>query len=306
MTRQGSKTQLPAGVKPVPVDYTDETALVAALRGQQFLIITLSVIAPPATHSALVQAAAKAGVPHIMPNIFGLDTANARLMAENPLAGDPAGTVASVAATGVCAWTTMTCSLWYEYSVAMGETWFGFDHATKTLTLYDDGNTRINVTTWVQCGRAVAALLSLPALPADAADTATLTVSRWRNRPLVVSSFLLSQRDMFASWKRVSGDADADWTVVHEPSKARYERGLDMMNNAGPANPWAARMGAATASFARTFYPDGGGDYENTARGLDNAVLGLPQEDLDECTRVAMEMVEEGYAAKLFARAMAG
>ncbi len=301
LTRQGSKNKVLSGVKAIPVDYNDESTLVGALKGQQFLIITLAAIAPPDTHSKIVQAAAKAGVPHIMPNIFGLDDSNEALIKETPLSANAKSMLAEVEAAG-CSWTSMVCSLWYEYSLAMGPMWFGFDFANKKLTLYDDGTTKVNLTTWEQCARAVAALLSLKELPEDANDKSP-TVNTWRNKPLVVSSFLISQKDMFESWKRVSGDKDSDWTIEKEPSKERYQKGMEAMKSA--QDPISARMGAAMASFVRGFFPNGGGDYEST-RGLDNAKLGLPEEDLDERTAVAKEMVEQGYAAKAFAQITQG
>ena len=301
LTRQGSKNEVPSGVKAIPVDYNDESTVVAALKCQQFLVITLAATAPPDVHSKIVQAAAKAGVPHIMPNIFGLDDSNEALIKENPLSADCKSMLAEVEATG-CSWTSMICSLWYEYSLAMGPLWFGFDFANKKLTLYDDGTTKINLTTWEQCARAVAALLSFKELPEDANDK-SLTVNTWRNKPLVISSFLVSQKDMFGSWKRVSGDQDSDWTIEKEPSKDRFQKGIEAMKSA--QDPMSARMGAAMASFVRAFFPNGGGDYEST-RGLDNAKLGLPQEDLDERTAVAKGMVEQGYAAKVFAKAAQG
>ena len=301
LTRQGSKNEVPSGIKAIPVDYNDESTVVAALKGQQFLVITLAVTAPSDIHSKILNAAAKAGIRHIMPNSFGFDHTNESLMEESPLSADPKSMLAEVEAAG-CFWTSMICSMWYEYSLAMGSIWFGFDIANKKLTLYDDGTTKINVTTWEQCARAVSALLSLKELPEDANDK-SLTVSAWRNKPLVVSSFLVSQKDMFESWKRVSGDKDSDWTIEKEPSKERYQRGIEAMKSA--QDPLSARMGAATASFVRLFFPNGGGDYESTL-GLDNAKLGLPKEDLDERTAVAKEMVEQGYAAKVFARLSQG
>ncbi|KAF2194357.1 NAD(P)-binding protein [Zopfia rhizophila CBS 207.26] len=298
LTRQGSKNEVPPGVKAVPVDYNDESSVISALRGQQFLIITLSGFAPPDVHSKIVQAAAKAGVPHIMPNIFGIDDSNEALTSENPLSADIKGITADIEAADL-SYTYLICSLWYEYSLAMGPLWFGFDFANKKLTLYDDGTTKVNLTTWEQCGRAVAALLSLKELPEDANDT-SLTVDSWRNKPLVISSFLVSQLDMFESWKRITGDKDSDWTIEKVPSKERYQQGIEAMKNA--QDPMSGRMGAAMASFVRIFYPNGGGDYEST-RGLDNDKLGLPKEDFDERTAVAKQMVDDGYAAKLFAKA---
>jgi hypothetical protein len=301
LTRQGSKNTVPPGVKGVPVDYSDESSVISALKGQQFLIIALSVFAPPDAHSKIVHAAAKAGVPHIMPNVFGIDDSNEALASENPLSADIKGITADIEAAGL-SYTYLICSLWYEYSLAMGPLWFGFDFANKKLTLYDDGTTKVNLTTWEQCGRAVAALLSLKELPEDANDT-SLTVDSWRNKPLVISSFLVSQLDMFESWKRITGDKDSDWTIEKVPSKERYQQGIEAMKNA--QDPMSARMGAAMASFVRIFYPNGGGDYEST-RGLDNDKLGLPKEDLDARTAVAKQMVDDGYAAKLFAKAAGG
>ena len=301
LTRQGSKNQVPSGVKAVPVDYNDESAVVAVLKDQQFLVVTLAVTAPPDIYSNIVKAAAKAGIRHIMPGIFGFDDSNENLIKETPLSADSKSMVAEIEAAG-CFWTSMICSFWYEYSLSMGPLWFGFDFANKKLTLYDDGAAKINVTTWEQCARAVSALLSLKELPEDANDKSR-TVSAWRNKPLVVSSFLVSQKDMFESWKRVSGDKDSDWTIEEEPSKERYQRGIEAMKSA--QDPMSARMGAATASFVRVFFPNGGGDYEST-RGLDNVKLGLPKEDLDERTAVAKAMVEQGYAAKVFARLAQG
>lgn len=275
--------------------------MVAALKGQQVLIITLSSFAPPDTQSKIIQAASKAGVPRIMPNIFGIDDSNETLMNESPLNADVKATTAEIEGAG-SSYSYLICSLWYEFSLVMGPLWFGFDFPNKKLTLYDDGTTKVNFTTWEQCGRAVAALLSLKELPDDANDT-SLTVDSWCNKPVVISSFLISQLDMFESWKRITGDKDSDWTIEKVPSKERYQQGLEAMKHA--QDPMSARMGAAMASFVRIFFPNGGGDYENT-RGLDNDKLGLPREDLDKCTVVAKRMVDDGYAAKLFAKAAGG
>ncbi|RLL96313.1 hypothetical protein CFD26_105345 [Aspergillus turcosus] len=287
LTRADSKSTLPAGVRAVTVDYNDESTLVAALQNQQFLIITLSVTAPKDTQSKLIQAAAKAGVRYVMPNCYGGDVTNEKLRKES-LAGEPVRQAcAEIEAAGVSVWVALVCGFWYEFSLSTGPEWFGFDFKEKKVTFYDDGNTRINVSTWEQCGRAVAAFLKFKELPEDENDQSP-TVSGWANRPLFISSFLVSQRDMFESWKRVTGDKDEDWTIEYEPSAERYQRGVERMQKGD-------RRGFAQALYARVFYPNGGGDYESK-RGLDNAVLGLPREDLDERTKHAKEMLENGYS----------
>ncbi|SPQ22803.1 f19ac401-9618-4b72-ba1d-f03b0ba5a691 [Thermothielavioides terrestris] len=290
LTRRGSTNKLADGVKAVPVDYDDEQSLVDALKNQQFLVITLP----------LVRAAAAAGVRYIMPNYYGSDIANEKLFQGDrlSLSLNPARFCGEIEATGVSSWTVLVCGLWYEYSLILGPMCLGFDHAQKKMTFYDDGNTKINMTTFEQCGRAVAGLVSLKELPDDENDTSP-TVSSWRNKPLYVSSFLVSQRDMFESWKRATGETDADWTIEHEPSEERHRRGLALSRES--ADPLTVRMGLALASFARIFFPDGHGAYETT-RGLANDALGLPKEDLDERTRVAKKMLDEGYQQWVISR----
>ena len=120
-----SKDSLPSGVKIATVDYDNEPSIIAALRGQQFLVITLSVMAPADVHTKLVNAAVKAGVRYVMPNSYGVDFMNEALrdMATGDLsskgawdkymevlnagAGDGAG-MGSV---------PMICGFWYEWSL---------------------------------------------------------------------------------------------------------------------------------------------------------------------------------------------
>lgn len=64
----------PSGVHIAELDYSDDgQSLISALRGHQFLIITMAVTAPPDTESKIVKAAVKAGVSYIMPNVHGID-----------------------------------------------------------------------------------------------------------------------------------------------------------------------------------------------------------------------------------------
>jgi hypothetical protein len=242
---------------------------------------------PPATNTRLIHAAAKAGVAYVMPNCFGVDLTNQALSEGIFYGALVRADVAEIEKLGVSCWIAVVSGLWYEYSLAMGPEWFGFDFTAKRLTYYDDGNTKINVTTWEQTARALAALLGLKELPFDEDDTSP-TVSTWRNKPLYISSFLLSQRDMFASWKRVSGDKDEDWTIDHEPVQERYKRGVAEMQN-------GSVQGRAVAMFSRVFFPNGDGNHEDK-HGLANSLLGLPREDLDERTKVAKDMIANNFS----------
>ncbi|OAR04801.1 hypothetical protein LLEC1_03247 [Akanthomyces lecanii] len=185
--------------------------------------------------------------------------------------------------------------------MAMGPIWLGFDFEQRKLTLYDDGSTEINVTTWEQCGRAMSGLVCLKELPDDESD-ADPTLSGFCNRPIYISSFLLSQNDMFKSWKRVTGDKGEDWSVEQEDSKERFNRRVAMMKT---ETARTVRIGAGMASFVRMFSAGGDGNYESQHQ-LHNDSLGLPKESLDERAKFARKLIDEGYAAKLFRRAVEG
>jgi len=68
ITRHDSTAALPPGIKTTKVNYDDPATLVAALQGQDALIITMNTQAPPDTQSKLLRAAAEAGVPWVLPN----------------------------------------------------------------------------------------------------------------------------------------------------------------------------------------------------------------------------------------------
>lgn len=286
ITRKSSTNKMPEGVKAAPVDYDDESTLVEALRGQQFLIITMKSFAPKDSQSKLISAAAKAGVPWVMPNAYSPDIVGDAAAEETLVAPIVNAAIRAVEEAGVSSWVALICSYWYQWSFALKPDWFGFDLVEKKVTFFDDGKTLINTSTWEQCGRAVAGFLSLKELPEDEHDTEP-SMSGWRNKPLYISSFLVSQRDILDSLHRVMGTSDADWEIEHEKSVDRYQRALGLMKDGYP-------MGWAMAMYVRTFYPGGHGNFEKR-HGLANEVLGLPVEDLDEQTKIGVDMKLGGY-----------
>jgi hypothetical protein len=284
ITRHGSSSTLPEGVKAIKVDYDDESTLVAALQGQDMLIISLAAAVEIEVQDKIVAAAKKAGIRHVMPNAWGGDTQNKKLSDESLIGKTYERGINAIEEMGVY-WTNLCSSFWYEYSLALPLA-YGIDAPNKKATLYGDGNVHINTSTWQQCGRAVASFLSLKVLPEDENDKSP-TISAWRNKSLYVSSFLLSQRDMLDSIQRLQGSTDADWEISYEPVEERYKRGLDLLQT-GDHN------GFAIALYARKFYP-GDEDTEEKNRRLENDVLGLPKEDLDKATARSLHMSDSDW-----------
>ncbi|KAK1521331.1 CipA protein [Colletotrichum paranaense] len=276
ITRKESTSTLPNGVKKALVNYEDTKSLVAALNGQDFLIITLSLSASPGTHTSLVQAAAEAGVPYVMPNAYSINAHSAAIRKDIPVANAVMENIAEVQKAGLTSITLMT-GFWYEYSLVAGSATFGFDLKNRTITLYDGGDQAIKVSTWAQCGRAVASMLSHKILPENADDNST-TISQFHNKTVFASSFKVSQRDMLESVKRVTGTTDADWRIDHETTKKRYNDGLKELKQGN-------HEGFYKLMYARVFQPTDDADFQS-----DNDLLQLPIEDLDEATRTAVSM----------------
>ncbi|KAK3319179.1 hypothetical protein B0H66DRAFT_558915 [Apodospora peruviana] len=275
------------GLNIVRADHSgdDDSALVSALRGTQALIITMAVTAPRDTTAKLIAAAAKANVKYIFPNWFGHDPANDSLCNDSFLTQMRDSVRAEIARHGVSSHIFLACNFWYEFSLGGGADRFGFDFQNKSLTLFDDGDVPINTSTWPQCGRAVASLLSLKVLPDDENDKST-TLSHFGDKTVYISSFRLTQKDMFEAVKRVTGTTDADWTITRESAEQRWKEGM--------AEVQKGNFAAFTKMlYSRMFFAAGGGDYESK-RGTDNVVLGLPVEDLDEATKIAVRMGKNG------------
>lgn len=217
ITRADSTSTAPVGALVRKVDYNDQASLVEALRGQDALVITMAARAPPEQQMKLIEAAATAKVPWVLPNEYGYDNSHPGLLNDIPLGKAHAAHRAHIEELGVSAWVGITCGFWYEYSLPFGPCTYGFDLPNRTVTFFDDGNTRINTSTLPQCGRAVARLLGLKILPDDGGDR-TPCLSHYRNRFVYVSSFKISQREMLDSILRVTGTEMRDWKISHEDS----------------------------------------------------------------------------------------
>ena len=188
---------------------------------------------------------------------------------------------------GTSSWIGVTCGFWYEWSLGGGPYCYGFDIPGRAVTFFDDGNTRVNTSTWPQVGRAVARLLSLKILPDDDEDDndGSACLSRYRNQNVYVSSFNVSQREMLESVMRVTGTAVGDWKIGYENSVERYQAGVEEMRKGN-------LRGFAQLMYTRVFYQDGSGEFE-ASRGLLNEVLGLPREDIDDFTKIAVQRAKE-------------
>ncbi|KAH8689011.1 hypothetical protein BGW36DRAFT_433774 [Talaromyces proteolyticus] len=278
ITRVDSDSKLPDGVIVKRVDYDQPDTLVEALKGQDALVITLSGFTPKETEKRLIEAAGEANVKWILPNEWCPDTENEALVNDVSVFQPKPATRRIIEAIGKSSYICVSTGFWYEWSLAIAPA-FGFNFSDRSVTLFDEGKTKISISTWPQVGRAVAALLSLPIQAVDQTQQGCL--ENLKNKVVYINSFTISQMDMLESVLRVTDTKMEDWTITKEPSQERYSTGLDEIQE-------GKRIGFAKMMYTRVFFPDGCGDFEHN-KGTINSLLDLPGEDIDAATRIAID-----------------
>ncbi|RMZ11429.1 hypothetical protein D0860_03422 [Hortaea werneckii] len=282
LTRKGSKSKIPEGLRIAEIDYDDPSTIVEALKGHEALVITLGGAAPPDQQSKLIQAAAEAGVHWILPNEWSPDTAHEALLKDVPIFAPKANARKEIERSGgKCSYISVVTGFWYEWSLAIPAA-YGCDFTNHTFTFFDDGEIKTTMSTWPQVGRAVARLLSLPVSPEG--DGKSECLEALKNKVVYVCSFTISQKDMFASALRATGTQVSDWQIKYEPAQERFAAGLEAMKTGD-------RLGFAKMLYSRIFFSDGVGNFE-ASKGTVNKMLNLPGEDIDKATRAAVRRAE--------------
>ena len=214
-------------------------------------------------------------------NIWSPDFSDKQVAAEAIVGTKQHKTIEEITKLGVLSYVAVACGFWYEWSLAIPAA-YGFDLKSREVTMFDKGETAINMSTWPQVGRAVAGLLSLPI--EKEGDGACL--SQFKNQFVYVSSFTVNQKDMLQSVLRVTGAKESDWKISYEGAHERYKTGMEQMKSGD-------RMGFAKAMYTRMFFADGVGNVENTGKKLSNDAIGLKEENMDDYTPIAIKRAEK-------------
>lgn len=96
-------------------NYTSSEFLESALQGQDVLIITLHVMTSPEIQSNFIRAAAKAGVPYILPNEYGQDGDNEELTKAISILASKKQYRDLVEELGTSSWIGIASNLWIDY-----------------------------------------------------------------------------------------------------------------------------------------------------------------------------------------------
>ena len=216
--------------------------------------------------------------PWVLPNEWSPDSDHPGITKDIDGFQDMPETCEKIVKMGKSSYIAVSTGFWYEWSLSIPMA-FGIDSLKREATLFDEGETKMSVSTWPQVGRAVAALLSLPIKPEGGNSERCL--ERFKNGHVYVASFTVSQKDMLESAVRVTATKMEDWKITKEPSAERYKASLEAKKNGD-------RMGYVRQMYTRVFFPDDSGNFEKR-KGTANELLGLPKEDIDEATKAAIE-----------------
>ncbi|OBT51325.1 hypothetical protein VE04_08374 [Pseudogymnoascus sp. 24MN13] len=270
ISRSESTAIFPSGVTIKEGSYSDEEFLVEALKGQDVLILQLGFMALN-SQIPLISAAAKAGVPWVIPCEYACDNRHDKLNEEIGLMVMKNKYRAQIDSLGVSSWIGIVNGPWFDWNFE--KSFMGLDIKTRKAKLFD-GGVKFNTSTLSKVGKSLAALLSLP-------DS---KLSAFKNDFVYFSSFLVSQRDVFDSVLSATSTKESDWAIESEsPDKAA--------DAAKEAIQQGNRMGNVDLLFATLSRVGYGGDYE--AKAIGNNFLGLEQEDFNKVVKDLVEMMEQ-------------
>jgi hypothetical protein len=159
-------------------------------------------------------------------------------------------------------WVAIVNNPWFDWSMKLGM--WSVNIPGKQATLYNVGDAKFNTTTLGQVGRGVAALLSLP-------DD---KLSSFKNRPLYLRSFLISQREILESAIRATGTKESDWDIKTQEPEVAIKASREAVAAGNPM--------AFVGEFYTAHMQEGRGGNYNEKAAKDAEVLRLKEESLDE------------------------
>ncbi|KAF2017190.1 NAD(P)-binding protein [Aaosphaeria arxii CBS 175.79] len=251
----------PSDVKVIRADYDAPDALRSAFQGQDAVVLTVGAPAIP-DQPRYIDAAIAAGVKRFIPSEFGSNTQNPRALELVPAFGVKNGVVDYlISKQDAISWTGIITGPFIDW--AMNSGLLGYNAATKTVTLIDEGTGEISCTPLRQVGEAVVKSL----------ENADLT----KNQIVYVSSFQTSQVEILSTVEKLTGEK---WTVKHITSKELFAIGHKKLSQGDK------KAGTSALIKAAEFSSENLGDH--ASEGLWNEKLGLKKESFEEAIKAGL------------------
>lgn len=255
LSRQGSKSTFPLGVKVVHADYDSVSSLKDAFQGQD-AVISLVAGGAIGDQDKLIDAAIAAGVKRFIPSEFGSNVPDKRTRDIVPVFEPKYQTVNYLKSKeSEISWTSVINGPFFDWGLKVG--FLGFNFSNKTATLYDDGKAHFTGTNLHQVGLALVKAL----------EKADLT----KNQYVYISSFRTTQQEILAVAEKATG---SKWTITNVDAKEHIKQGRAKFDKGDFTGIHALIVGA-TFSVENEL-----GDY--SSEGLWNEKLGLPKENLED------------------------
>ncbi|KAF1939169.1 isoflavone reductase family protein [Clathrospora elynae] len=261
LSRQGSKSTFPSGVKVIHADYDSIDSLKDAFQGQD-AVISIVGGAALGDQNKLIDAAIAAGVKRFVPSEFGCNTPDKRIRNIVPVFEAKFGTVNYLKSKEKeISWTSVITGAFFDWCLKVG--FFDFDASSKTATIFDDGKATFSATNLHQIGITMVKAL----------ENADLT----KNQYVYVSGFQTSQSEILAVAEKVTG---TKWTINKASAKELIEQGRVKLQKGDYSGIPDLIKGACFGLDEQL------GDFSSA--GLWNEKLGVPKENLEDTIKTAL------------------
>lgn len=262
LSREGSKSTFPPGVKVLHADYNSVDSLKNAFHGQDAVI---SLVAGHALgdQNKLIDAAIAAGVKRFVPSEFGSNTADAKVRSIVPAFEAKYGTVNYLKSKeSEISWSSFITGPFFDWGVRSG--FLGFSSADKTAIIFDNGTATFTSTNLRSIGLAIIKAFENPDLS--------------KNKYIYISGVQTTQNQILAAAEKATGEK---WTVVNVSAKDTIEKGRAKLQK-GDFSGIGDLIQGVTFDAEHQY-----GDLSSA--GLWNGKLGLENDDVERSVKVALE-----------------
>jgi uncharacterized protein YbjT (DUF2867 family) len=263
LSRKGSSSTFPTGVKVIHADYDSLDSLKDAFRNQD-VVLSLVGASVLGDQNKIIDAAIAAGVGRFIPSEFGSNTADARTREAVPFFEAKYGTVNYLKSKeSDISWTALITGVFFDWGLKVG--FLGFDHASKTATIFDNGTATFGATNLHSIALALVKVLEKP--------------DESKNQYVFVSGFQTSQKQILEAAEKIMGEK---WTVNNKTARELVEGAHAKIHTgdyaAGVPMLIQGSLFGAEAELC---------NYES--EGLWNEKLGLPKDDLEKSIRAVFD-----------------
>ena len=268
ITREGSNSTFPPGIKVIPVDYSSLDSLTTAFRGQDAVVSTLAMVALD-TQTRMIDAAIAAGVKRFLPSEFGSDTYNPKSRALPVFHGKIViqDYLERKSKESSLTYTPIITAGFFDFLLKLGMI---INFKDRKATLYDGGDRRISVTRLSAIGTAVVGVLQHP--------------EETKNRPVYVHEAVITQNQVL----KIAQDAapDQKWETEVVDTEELERKAVE-----GLKGPEEKRSPGLLYNFLyRAIFGEG---YGGAMTKTDNELLGVKMMSEEE-----VKTLVEGFVQK--------